>query len=516
MNPTTVLRLALAGTRTDTLRVLLTGLSAVLATLAILAALTVLAIPTPLAPGDGGSAQWSQQYTNALLREPGLRPGVAFALILVAVPVLALAGQCARLGAPARDRRLAAIRLAGATPGQAVLVVAAETGLASALGGLTGLVLFLAGRQVAHRPRPDGRLLLPTDVLPSTGALLAVCLGLPVVAALVGALLVRRVTISPLGVSRRAPRAGGPRPWPALLIVVGAAAFLGLGPLLTWLADNNVVVPDGAVTLGLTVGVLAAAAGIVLGTGWLSYATGRLLHRLTHRPAVLLAARRLIADPWHGSRTLAAVLACVLVGGGAAGLRAYFAAIEAARAEAQRQYQAVRGEPLDLGLADTFFTDSMNLVNLAVAVALLIAAGGLGVAVAEAVVSRRRTYAALIATGVPRGVVARSVVWQAMAPAVPAVVLAGLLGLALSRGLHESTVTEGGSTLCTADAAVCDDPVAGAPYLLTLPPVVRTVALPVLDLTVLWAGALAAVLIAVGVGLLFLRPSTDLAELRVG
>ncbi|HEX5543246.1 MAG TPA: ABC transporter permease, partial [Micromonospora sp.] len=113
MKPSALVRLALAGTRTDTLRVALTGLSAALATLAILAALTVLAIPTPL-PSDDNQMAWSQQYTNALLREPGLRPGVAFALVLLTIPVLALAGQCVRLGAPARDRRLAALRLAGA------------------------------------------------------------------------------------------------------------------------------------------------------------------------------------------------------------------------------------------------------------------------------------------------------------------------------------------------------------------------------------------------------------------
>lgn len=117
MRPATLLRLALAGTRTDTARVALTALSAALAVLAGLAALTVLAIPTPPAT-DGNGNRWSEQYANQLLVEPGLRGGTAFALLLLTVPVLALAGQCARLGAPARDRRLAALRLAGATPGR--------------------------------------------------------------------------------------------------------------------------------------------------------------------------------------------------------------------------------------------------------------------------------------------------------------------------------------------------------------------------------------------------------------
>src|SRR5699024_2471845 len=133
VRPSTLVRLALAGTRTDTARVALTALSAALATLAALAALTVLAIPTPPAT-DGNGARWSHHYANQPLVEPGLRGGTAFALLLLMIPVLALAGQCARLGAAARDRRLAAFRLAGASPGQVTRIAVLETGLASLLG----------------------------------------------------------------------------------------------------------------------------------------------------------------------------------------------------------------------------------------------------------------------------------------------------------------------------------------------------------------------------------------------
>lgn len=195
MRPATLVRLALAGTRTDTARVVLTALSALLATLAGLAALTVLAIEKPA--GDAWAQ--SEQYRNALLREPGLRGGTAFALVMLMIPVLALAGQCARLGAPARDRRLAALRLAGATPGQVTRLVVLETGVAALLGTLSGLGAYLVGRELLHRPDERGQLALPTDVLPSTGALAAVVLGLPVVAALATALMLRTVTMSPSG-----------------------------------------------------------------------------------------------------------------------------------------------------------------------------------------------------------------------------------------------------------------------------------------------------------------------------
>src|SRR5690349_19921397 len=109
-------RLALTGTRADVARVMLTAASCALAALLVLAALNVLAIG-PLTSDRADPGQSANQYSNALLREPGLRLGVVITLCLVAIPVFALVGQWVRLAGPARDRRLAAIRLAGATPG---------------------------------------------------------------------------------------------------------------------------------------------------------------------------------------------------------------------------------------------------------------------------------------------------------------------------------------------------------------------------------------------------------------
>ncbi|MFF5172642.1 FtsX-like permease family protein [Micromonospora sp. NPDC000089] len=507
MRPGTLLRLALAGTRTDTARVVLTALSAALATLAGLAALTVLAIPTPPAT-RANQVRWSEQYANQLLVEPGLRGGTAFALLLLVVPVLALAGQCARLGAPARDRRLAALRLAGATPGQVTRLAAAETGLASLLGTGVGLVLYLVGRWVYDTPDARGRLPLPIDVLPAPGALAAVVLGLPLLAALATAVLLRTVATTPLGVVRRQRRERGPRPWVGLLILLGLLAFAAVQPLQRWYEARDQASPDGLVSLLLAGGGLAAMVGVVVGTGWISYSTGRVLRRHARRPAALLAAGRLAADPWAGSRTFATLLAAVLLGAGAAGLRAYFVAAT------ELDRRGLGG----IGGGD-FYLRTMDLVDLAVAVAMLVAAGGLVVALVEGVTARRRAYAALVATGVPRGTIGRSIAWQALAPAVPAVGLALAVGLLLARGLF-GTPTGGGSSTEVCDAAdqICADPVLRQQHVrMVTEPLVRIApAVPWEQLAWLGGGALAAVLVTVGVGLLFLRASTSVEELRTG
>ncbi|MEU5911116.1 FtsX-like permease family protein [Micromonospora sp. NPDC047527] len=505
MRPATLVRLALAGNRTDTTRVVLTALSALLATLAGLAALTVLAIPKPA----GDAYVQSEQYRNALLREPGLRGGTVFALLMLAIPVLALAGQCARLGAPARDRRLAALRLAGATPGQVTRLAVLETGLASLLGTLAGLGVYLGGREVLHRPDAQGRLALPTDVLPSTGPLVAVVLGLPVIAALATALMLRAVTTSPLGVSRKVARVRGPRPWAGLLIGLGVLSFAAVPPVAYRFSGNELLL-RWLVPLLYTAGGLVAMVGVVIGTGWISYTCGRLLRQHARRAPALLAAGRLMADPWAGSRTLAALLSAVIFGAGAAALRAYFVA----RDTLEREQNLRAG--VDEG-SDPFYLSTMDLVDAAVAVAVLIAAGGLVVALVEGIVARRRAYTALVATGVPRSTLSRSVAWQALAPAVPAILLALSVGAMVGRGSFP-TVASGDSSaeVCEATAALCSDPATRGQYtrVVHTAGVERAVAVPLEHLAWLGAGALAAVLVTVGVGLLFLRVSIAVDELR--
>ncbi|GIF52832.1 FtsX-like permease family protein [Asanoa ferruginea] len=480
MKPTTLLRLALAGSRTDGLRVALTAVSAALATVVILAALTVIAIP------ELGERVNNNRYVNALLDEPGLRGGTAITLVMLTIPILALAGQCARLGAPARDRRLAGFRLAGASPGQATLIALAETGVAALVGTGVGTGAYFAARVLLDRPRPDGLLPLPTDVLPSPVAIGIVVVALPLVAALAAAVMLRRVVVGPLGVVRQARRTRAPLPWPGALIVLGLIGAGSILPIFRYYDARQLQPPDWIVLVVGFGGPLCAILGVILGTGWISYATGRLLHRFGRRPAVLLAARRLTTDPWHGGRTFAALLTCVVVGAGAACMRGYFQIMRDLEL-AELRDNTGNFVPSD----DNFYLSTMNLVDLAIVVALVIAAGGLLVAVGEGIVSRRRAYAALVASGVPRGVLARSILWQALAPVVPSVVLALFVGTQLvGRTYTRGGVENYGRT---------------APYVL-----------PWDTLASYGLLAVAAVAVAVGVGLLFLRGSTAVEELRTG
>lgn len=408
----------------------------------------------------------------------------------------------------------AAFRLAGAGPRQAVAIAAVETGIASTLGSGLGLAAYLVGRTALHRPTADGRLPLPTDVRLAPWLLALVVAGLPALAAAVAVLLLRRVAFTPFGVVRR-DRTSRPRLWPGVLIGLGIGAIAAIAPLNRYFQRSDQDLPQGIPVTLLFGGALLAALGVVLGSAWITYATGRVLHRLARRPAPLLAARRLLADPWSGSRTFAALLTCVVFGAGAAGIRAWFRTQAEVEQEAQRAYDAASGQVGSEHESDDFYLRSLDLVDTAVMVGTAIAAAGLLVFLVEAIVSRRRVLAGLVATGVPRSVLARATAWQVVAPMVPAILLALTVGAALPRGLvteerRESYTTE----VCAADWELCEE--AGSPYLRTveLPEIVRAIPIPYGDLAAVGATALAAVAAMTAIGLLFLRPSTDVTELR--
>jgi len=511
MRPATLLRLAFAGGRADALRIALTAVSAALATLVALSAATVLAIRKPKVDPDFNF--WSEQYTNGLLREPELRQGLAFGMLLLVIPVLGLAAQCSRLGAPARERRLAAFRLAGATPGQAVRVAAGETGLAAALGSAFALAAYLVGREVLHRPLPEGKLALPTDVRLAPWIMAAICLAVPALAGLLSAVALRRVIIGPLSVVRRT-RTRPPRPWPGVVLGIGIALFAGALPLEKRFGG----LAFGAALFG---GALLVCAGVVLGTGWIAATVGRLLRRSARRPSVLLAGRRLEADPWSGSRSFATLILATVVGAGAAGMWSWFDTELKLRNVSQRRLDALLGfSPPGAYEEDPFYASAFRLVGYGVAAAAVIAAVGVLIAIAEGVVARRRAYTMLVASGVPRGVLARSVLWQSLAPLVPALLVAVAVGAALPQTLV-SEVHSGGSTATTCTSPVdqpgaCEDPQLAPQYERTieLESISAPVPVPWDLLALVGGGALLAGLLAVLVGLLFLRPSTDPAELR--
>lgn len=389
-------------------RIALTATGAALATGFALAAGALTAL------GDG---QYHVPVAAGLLDQPGTRAGVIVALLLLLVPVLGFLGQCTRIGAVHRDRRLAGLRLAGATPGQVRRIAALETGLACALGSVVataGAVVVLLRQW--QRPTPT-----------AWAAVVVVALAVPVLGGVAGRLALRRVVASPLGQVRRvSPRSGrGPaRLFLGSLLGVGVVALLAM---LTLSPSPGARTPVWQGPLGLFGALLTVGAGAVWLSGATAGAVGRAMARRARSAATLIAAERLRDDPWAAARTHAAVLLVTVVGTGFVGLR-------------QSMLELLGRE--GRGVEDMeFYTTGLDLAAAAVVVGLLITLTGLAVGTAESLSARRRGLAAQVAAGVPRRVLNRALLLETALPLAPALVLAGIGGLVIGVGYSVLTAS---------------------------------------------------------------------------
>ncbi|WP_051653641.1 FtsX-like permease family protein [Kitasatospora cheerisanensis] len=118
-------------------------------------------------------------------------------------PVLILIGTATRLNAARREQRFAAMRLVGATPRQVSVVSAAEAAVAAVAGVAVGFLPFLALRSTVARARLTGSRFFPSDLSLTPLQILGVAVGVPLAAAVAARIALRRVQISPLGVTRR-------------------------------------------------------------------------------------------------------------------------------------------------------------------------------------------------------------------------------------------------------------------------------------------------------------------------
>jgi hypothetical protein len=320
------------------------------------------------------------------------------------VPVLALTVQALRVGSVARDRRLASLRLAGATPRDVRVIAAVEAGGAAIAGGLlAGPVYLFVWLLAGVLPPAGARMLDAPDALD----LLAWAVLVPlagIAGAFAGAAVHGRAVVEPLGVRRRSrPPAPGPASLAVLMsgVVLVVAVMVGL-PLVADHSDQL-----GLLILAM-IGLLLAA---FAGGPRLVLACARLLGRRRGAEA-LLAGRHLRADARSAGRVAGVLLVC----GIALGFEG-FLIVE----------QTVNGG-FGSGHDAAFFLTGYGMAALAVLVAAAVALVTLLVGAADALLDARRPLATLAALGVGEGVLVRVLARQLSATAVPAVVAGALIG----------------------------------------------------------------------------------------
>jgi hypothetical protein len=220
-------------------------------------------------------------------------------------PVLIFIGTASRLSAATREQRFAAMRLVGATPRQISVVSAVESSVAAAIGIALGFGLFFLVRPPLAKIPFTGAPFFLDDLSLNLPDVLVVAVGVPVAAAVAARIALRRVTISPLGVTRRVT----PRPPGAWRIL---PLLAGLLELLYFASSGRPETTPGQIQ-AFTSGILVVMAGLVIAGPWLTMLGARLTARRTGKPAVLIAARRLADNPKAGFRAISGLVLALFV-----------------------------------------------------------------------------------------------------------------------------------------------------------------------------------------------------------
>jgi hypothetical protein len=245
--------------------------------------------------------------------------GITLILSVVAAallfPVLIFIAGATRLSAASREQRFAAMRLVGATPRQISVISTVESSLAAIAGVVLGFGVFFAFRPVLAKIPFTGDPFFTTDLSLSLTDVLIVVLGIPAAAAVAARFALRRVSISPLGVTRRVTPQP-PRAWRVIPLLAGVAE-LGY---LAYFSNIGRSQNTNAQAYAYLAGVFLIMTGLVVAGPWLTMLCARLMARRARRPATLIAGRRLADNPQAGFRAVSGLVLAVFVGTCALGI----------------------------------------------------------------------------------------------------------------------------------------------------------------------------------------------------
>ncbi|MFC1439859.1 FtsX-like permease family protein [Streptacidiphilus sp. N1-10] len=147
-------------------------------------------------------------------------------MVVLLAPVGVFLASAARFGSERRDRRLAALRLAGADRGTTRWIAAGESLAGALLGAVLGVGFYLAGRQLAERFTFGSLSVFPQDITVQPLVAVLVLLAVPVLSVAATLLSLRRIAVEPLGVVRRQGGARRRLWWRLALPVLGLLVLL--------------------------------------------------------------------------------------------------------------------------------------------------------------------------------------------------------------------------------------------------------------------------------------------------
>lgn len=233
-----------------------------------------------------------------------------FACVLLIVPFTTLAGSAARLAATRRDERLAALRLIGATTAQVTRLTALEAVSQAVLGALIGVVGYFAIMPLIMPLTFENRRFDFAQLWVGPYALVGTVVGVALLALVSALLTLRRVAITPLGVSARQGSAM-PSGWRAIVfVVVPIGGFVVLNSLQMFAQAGMIVVY--AIVFGIIGGCFML---LNLIGSWIVTAVAKTRARHPKNAAVMIAMRRILDNPKRAWRNVSGIALAVFIAG---------------------------------------------------------------------------------------------------------------------------------------------------------------------------------------------------------
>ncbi len=250
--------------------------------------------------------EWVTAINTAPAQEvftPYFRYAFGVGVLAVLFPILILIGTATRLAAARREERFAAIRLVGGTPRDIGVFASVEAIVSAFCGAVLGIIVFVLVKPALANAAVVGTKYFSAWLTPTVWGYVAMLVGVPTAAAIAALVSLRRVQISPLGVSRRT---SPPPPSPWRLATLGAGIVLYVAGLA--LTTRN------SIGVAAYPGLLIILVGLVIAGPWFTAASARLLARVARGPAPLLATRRLADNPQVAARSVTVLVLAVFLG----------------------------------------------------------------------------------------------------------------------------------------------------------------------------------------------------------
>ncbi len=373
---------------------------------------------------DGASATWAEMMD---VNAQGY-VGLAFiACVLLIVPFAALAGSAARLAASRRDARLAALRLAGATRIQVTRLVALDAAGQALVGTLIGILGYFAAMPAIMLLNFQNRRFTFEQLWVGPVALSLTVIGVTLLALVSALLTLRRMSITPLGVTSRAAQPL-PSHWRAAIfagsIVVAVVLFGSLTQVSSFFGEiGTIIVVFGCV-------MLPFALMNLVGT-WAVSARAKSCARHPHCAADMIAMRRILDNPKRAWRNVSGIALAVFI----AGVTAVAGCICGAPGAAGDDPTAIYARDMGSG----------GLLTLVFAA--ILAAVSSGVMQAGSVYDQAQEYRMLMLEGIDVDTLNKARLREVLTPLNTVVAIGGGCAMMLMVPLFTSAMTEAGTLL---------------------------------------------------------------------